>query len=97
MALDAEPLAIVHWLTLYLRDHPRAADTADGIATWWLAEHSPINEAHLTAALAWMQINGLVERIGAVDGRVRYHRAAGLPDLELALQSALTNDGVSGQ
>ncbi len=92
MALDAQTLEIVHGLVGYLRDHPRAADGADGIAVWWLSDYSLVNTTQLSAALTWMQKHHLIEQVRAVDGRVRYRRPSTVGDIEQALQAALRRD-----
>lgn len=57
----------------YLRAHPQAADTVDGIAQWWLPrqrqEEAGIRAQH---ALDLLVARGLVEKITLVDGTVLY-------------------------
>jgi len=89
MALEERTLEIVRRLVAYLRDHPRAADGAEGIAVWWLGDYSLAHSEQLSAALSWMQQHRLIEQIRAVDGRVRYRRCPMVVDVEQALQAAL--------
>lgn len=73
---DEEPerrQAIRGALLRYLREHPRAADTAAGICTWWLAEDG-VNEVgdlveHVLEALV---AEGVMRRIGLRDGTQIY-------------------------
>ena len=53
----------------YLRAHPGAADTADGIAEWWLGG-APL--ADVQAALDELVTAGEVRCIGLVDGTTLY-------------------------
>jgi len=46
----------------YLRDHPQAKDTADGIARWWVHEDAQV----VKDALGLLQEEGVVEKNGRV-------------------------------
>ena len=49
----------------YLRQHPHAMDTLEGIATWWLPRHEVRIGVELVArALATLEDDGLLERVG---------------------------------
>jgi hypothetical protein len=67
-------LAVVTALVLYLRVHPQASDTAEGIRRWWLPGEVSMDLARLVQALECMERSGLVERTTAGDGRVRWRR-----------------------
>ncbi|MCU0834352.1 MAG: MarR family transcriptional regulator [Chromatiaceae bacterium] len=57
----------------YLRRHPGAADTVEGIAEWWIAkqrlEDTP---GRVQAAVDRLVAQGLVESTGGAAGRLRY-------------------------
>ena len=57
----------------YLRAHPQAADTVDGIVMWWLPRQR-YEEAvdRVQHALDDLVAQGLVDRIMLVDGTVLY-------------------------
>lgn len=77
MPIDRAIMAIVSHLSQYWREHPDACDTSGGIARWWIgANPQPPTEAQVETALEWMCTCGEVETVHAVDGRVRYRRAA---------------------
>ncbi len=97
MTPDVQTLMVVRGLVGYLRDHPRAADTAEGIATWWLADRSSNSAfttyvSDLSVALNWMQEHQLIEQVRAADGHVRFRRCAAAADIEAALRQALGQD-----
>lgn len=57
----------------YLRDHPEAADSPEGIAQWWLP--APAYTATLEAvheALALLVADQRIARIDLADGRTLY-------------------------
>lgn len=70
---------IVGTLAVYLRAHPFACDSAQGIRQWWFETEVVMDD--LMAALAWMQSRGLVEQLNAADGHVRYRRLASVEHL----------------
>lgn len=57
----------------YLQEHPRAADTANGILEWWLLKQS-ISEAEsvVEKALKMLVDKNLILSTTAVDGRKHY-------------------------
>jgi hypothetical protein len=65
-------LSIVQAVARYLRDHPQASDTSEGIAQWWLAPALQPSLAEVEAALQWLEAHGVVESLHAADGRVRW-------------------------
>ena len=79
----AEPLArdteseaeLVRRLASYLRLNPGAGDTREGITQWWLGLPTA-STYRVERALAALQAAGLIEAVGALDGRVRYRRVA---------------------
>jgi hypothetical protein len=76
---DLSRCLLVGELAAYLRAHPFACDTAEGIRHWWFETEVAMDE--LMAALEWMRLHQLVEALGAADGRVRYRRLASVEQL----------------
>ncbi|MDB4948585.1 MAG: hypothetical protein JWM27_1234 [Gemmatimonadetes bacterium] len=59
----------------YLRDHPRASDTLQGVAEWWIPRQQIVVDVmNLQRALRALVERGLVEEVG-MDGRPRYRLA----------------------
>ena len=57
----------------YLRAHPQAADTVEGIVEWWLSRHLPAEGVErVQAALDELVARGLIAQIALVDGTVLY-------------------------
>jgi hypothetical protein len=64
----------------YLRAHPQAADTVDGIVEWWLPRQRYDEAVHrVQQVLDELVARGLVERITLVDGTVLYADRAQKP------------------
>ena len=73
---DVAVEALVQQITAYLRDNPMACDTQEGIARWWLAPGTGVDDQVLSRALQWMQQQRLIESLSATAGRVRFRRIA---------------------
>ncbi len=63
--------AALECLMQYGWEHPRAADTLEGICQWWLGEAS-FSPQQVEAALQVLTKKGVMESVQAADGRVRY-------------------------
>ena len=102
--MNPDVMIIVQHLSRYLRNHPDACDTSEGIARWWIdADPAPVPVAIVETALGWMSACGVIEASHAADGRVRYRRAnvgedstdeleAKLDAMALDPQSVMTSD-----
>jgi Fe2+ or Zn2+ uptake regulation protein len=73
---NADLDALVEALSEYLRRNPQACDTLDGIASWWLGGEWSQRPALVQEALDRLEELGVIERVRAGDGRVRYRRRA---------------------
>lgn len=92
MPSEPDVMTIVQHLSRYLRQHPDACDTSEGIAHWWIdADPPPVPVAVVESALGWMTACGVVEASHAADGRVRYRRASAADDLEAKLDALATD------
>jgi hypothetical protein len=57
----------------YLRDHPKAADTLDGIANWWLPRQRLTESVSLVrGALTLLEARQEIDRQQMADGQVVY-------------------------
>jgi hypothetical protein len=72
---DDATRAIAAEVLSYLARHPDAADTADGIQRWWLADGSAYAPVDVERALEHLAHDGAVERRRLPDGRVLYAAA----------------------
>ena len=75
--MDDDPLVtiVVHALAAYLRDNPRACDTAEGIRRWWLPPGLECTDDVVLLALEWMRRHAVIEMTTAADGRQRFSRS----------------------
>jgi hypothetical protein len=69
----SDPRAIGQQILAYLSAHPEAADSLEGVASWWLPEVgcSATLEA-AQEALALLVAEGRITRIDLADGRTLY-------------------------
>lgn len=76
--LDGNLSRVVRAIQDYFARHPDAADSAEGIARWWLAgEGMQASEDEVNAALGVLVRRGLVSPRRMPDGRLIYARAGG--------------------
>ena len=68
--------AAIRALARYLRDHPNASDSAEGMRRWWLPDGLTVTADELEKALTWMKQHGLIDDTVAADGQVRFRRCA---------------------
>jgi hypothetical protein len=73
MDVDPHSQEIEGMILDYLRDHPRAADTVDGIAQWWILHQRYLHNRRLIeSACERLVSRGLLERATSADGRTIY-------------------------
>ena len=77
----------------YLRDHPDAADTLQGVAEWWIPRQQiRVDVMNLQRALGHLVARGLVEEVGSA-GPVTYRLALAPPGEDAAGEG---EDGAPG-
>lgn len=60
----------------YLEAHPLAADTAEGVARWWLGPTDPtVTVAQVERALKLLESRRAVQRLTLIDGTILYSQA----------------------
>ncbi len=70
------------WITCYLSEHPKAADTAEGIQRWWLAPHyGEVALLTVELALAKLESEGVVRIPDPLASSPTYARGAALAAL----------------
>ena len=65
--------AIIGQLARYMRANPLACDTLEGIAQWWLGA-AGVPPTQLARALDRMERDGVVAKLRAADGQLRFRR-----------------------
>ena len=74
--------AVVRILARYMRNHPHACDSPEGIRRWWFDDGVAVTADELDEALNWMKQHGSIDATVAADGRVRFRRRAGDAQLD---------------
>ena len=60
----------------HLRTHPLAADSAEGVARWWLGpQHAAVTVQQVERALSLLVARGAMRRLRLMDGSFLYSRA----------------------
>lgn len=77
MPIDKDEIAaLAEQIRRYLETHPAAADTLDGIVSWWLpGQPHPHAVESVERALDILVGAGVVEKVTRSDGHVIYRRA----------------------
>lgn len=73
MAENDRVTRIADAIERYMREHPRAADTAEGVRSWWIANecrNDPPGEVQ--NALDHLAASGRIGRIVLLDGTIVY-------------------------
>lgn len=65
--------AIAKEIATYLKRHPQAADTPEGIRDWWLSSR-PSSLEEVKRALEYLVRRGLVEKYPLANGQVLFRR-----------------------
>jgi len=81
----SDPPTLVSALARYMRDHPHARDSAEGIHRWWVPDGHTVATDEIEKALDWMTHHKLIAATVAADGRVRFSRAAGDAQLDAVI------------
>lgn len=69
----SDPSEICRGILQYLHDHPEAADSLDGIASWWLPQSGlSVSIESVQAALAQLVEGHQIARIDLADGRTLF-------------------------
>ena len=90
LPMKPDVMTIVQHLSRYLRIHPDACDTSEGIARWWIdVDPLPVPVTTVETALSWMSSCGVVEALHAADGRIRYRRTSGADDVDAKLDALM--------
>ena len=92
MRANEEISALVRALAGYLHANPLASDTCEGALTWWLGRQAGATAQQLQVAFDELVKLGLVERVTAADGKVRY-RCSNTDAATLARLAELAREG----
>jgi len=72
MRTDEVITALVRALAGYLRANPEASDTCKGARDWWLGRQGGATLQQVQEALDELVTAGVVVRVEAADGKIRY-------------------------
>jgi len=92
MRANEEISALVRALAGYLHANPMASDTCEGALDWWLGRQGGATSQQVQDAFDELVKLGLVERVAAADGKVRY-RCSKTDTATLARLAELARDG----
>jgi hypothetical protein len=68
-------IAIAEVIDRYVEEHPNAADTPEGVRSWWIARHSPgASIEDVQKALDYLVARGRLARFTLADGTAVYGR-----------------------
>jgi hypothetical protein len=84
-------IAIAEAIDRYVEEHPNAADTPEGVRSWWIARHSPgASLEDVQKALDYLVARSRLARFTLADGTAVYgRRRSRAGELELhSVQSA---------
>lgn len=63
---------LINAITLYLKAHPNAADSVEGIMQWWLPQQNPVDRDDLQQALDYLVEKRAMARTALLDGHMLY-------------------------
>jgi Fe2+ or Zn2+ uptake regulation protein len=76
-SLSERALAIAEAIDRYVDEHPNAADTPEGVRSWWIAHHPQgASFEDVQKALDFLVSQGRLSRVTLVDGTTVYTRGA---------------------
>ena len=71
--LDHGIALIAEQIMNYLKSHPKAADSVEGVARWWLRRQQYEDAKHrVRKALDYLVTRGLVSKMRLADGNIVY-------------------------
>ena len=74
--MDVDTDRLYERIASYLRQHPNAADTLEGVQSWWLrGTHGQADRRSVQAAIDRLVRDGVLSRSTAPGGRIVYARA----------------------
>jgi len=64
--------SLINAITHYLKAHPNAADSVEGIMQWWLPQQNPVDMDDLQHALDFLVETSVLSKTVLLDGRMLY-------------------------
>ncbi len=72
--MESEITQLDEQILYYMELHPHAADTAEGIATWWLKHDNRVKLSRVKGALENLVERGMAVRRKSQDGHILYSK-----------------------
>lgn len=69
---DPEVQKIVDQIEFYLKNHPNAADTTEGISKWWLPSGEEVSSLLVQQAIDYLISNSIVKSSTNINGNKVY-------------------------